>query len=363
MSRIADLLNEIDDTGDSDKELLTTPSLKLNLESNRFSVCSSLSSSISSSSSSPLNVIGKKTSTKEVGLLLGRIPKSRINPKFLINKDIIKISLRSKSVSKTRPLYESYSKLHLKSLKVGLRIRLTLAPSLVSLYRNLSPSVSTKKVRIINPTNAKITSSIDFADEDTLLVSKSVQLVDSSLVNILGISSKTLQSLKKKPDGEQYPIFNSLDTAIQSLFGIAEYTLVRVTRSTTNDLDGSTLLKLESANPGNAWLMDHEEFLEEMSFSLGNIGETPSNLFIKKICARPRYKADMKIYFVPKRSYNSLYVDERMLERDLISGVVDCENITQREILTAFNYRPIWNEITHLIKLSNQAISNPLLQK
>ena len=84
-------------------------------------------------------------------------------------------------------------------------------------------------------------------------------------------------------------------------------------------------LKLETATPGDFNLIDDEENGDEMLHSLGKEGEVPNNLFFKKIIARPRYKSNMKIYFIPEVANYSLYTDERMLERDLYNGIIQLE--------------------------------------
>lgn len=85
-------------------------------------------------------------------------------------------------------------------------------------------------------------------------------------------------------------------------------------------------MKLETAKPGDFTLIDDEENSDEMLHSLGGDGEVPNNLFFKKIIARPRYKSNMKIYFIPSTQVNySLYTDCRSFERDLFNGVVQVE--------------------------------------
>ncbi|CAH2352271.1 hypothetical protein CLIB1423_06S02652 [[Candida] railenensis] len=296
------------------------------------------------------------------------IPKTKISSKYLINKNIIKIAIRRKSASKksSKPIsLDSHSKLHLKSLEAGIKIKLTLAPSLISLYKSLTPNINVKSIKIVESscgfgeTASKFNSelnSIPSSSPSSSLKSKNVQLVDNNLVNLSSLSNKILQTFRKDSLDSQvkYPIYNCLNTAMHSLFGVDDYTFIRVTRSSSNTPEGSTLLKLEAANPGDYWLIDEEEFYEEMFYSIGKKDDVPSNLFIKKILARPRYKADMKIYVVPTRCITSLYVDERMLERDLIKGVVDPKKINQRPILTTFDYHPLLKEINHLIDLSNE---------
>lgn len=305
------------------------------------------------------------------------VPQPIIDSRYLADRKMIKIAIRRKMVTKklNKPLLAgSHSKLHLRSLEAGLRIKLTLAPSIELLYRNLVPNVNVRDIMIVGDSycekspqelNTPLHSSEctlrhrkllhrDTKPEDSCLVLKNVQLVDNNLVNLAEFPRKVLQTFRKGSASTvaKYPIFNCLDTAVHSLFGIDDYTLVRATKSKTDDPEGSTILKLEAARPGHLWLIDDADFYEEMLYSIGAPNMTPSNLFIKKILARPRYKADMKIYMIPTKSLTSLYTDERMLERDLINGVVDCKAINARPLLTTFDYRPVWKEIDDLVDLN-----------
>lgn len=198
-------------------------------------------------------------------------------------------------------------------------------------------------------------------------VLKRVRLIDNNLVNLAGVSSKVLKSfqvgkehrLPQMPlsdDGDDRPemvtTFNNLDTAVMSLFGIRTYSLVRVPRSSSNTSDGSVLLKLECAQPGDTRLVDDQEFMEDMVASLGKEGQTPNNLFIKKVVARPRYKSDMKIYIVPTDRKVLLYVDKRVFERDLINGVIDMDCPPDRFIYTTFPVDDILLEVKEMLQKS-----------
>lgn len=146
-----------------------------------------------------------------------------------------------------------------------------------------------------------------------------------------------------------------MDTAVSSLFGITDYTLVRVTRSTSNDNDGSVILKLETARPGDYSLIDDEELADDMINSIGKPYDTPNSLFIKKIVARPRYKSDMKIFFIPKIQNSSLYVDERMFERDLINGIIHVDqSLCIRSIFCIFKFDHILQQYKNLVSLTEQ---------
>lgn len=205
---------------------------------------------------------------------------------------------------------------------------------------------------------------------------KRVRLIDNNLVNLAGVSSKVLKSFQvdKEHRGPTTPVsegiesddsrpgmvttFNNLDTAVMSLFGTKTFSLVRVTRSSSNTSDGSVLLKLECAKPGDTRLVDDREFMEDMVASLGREGQTPNNLFIKKVVARPRYKSDMKIYIVPTDKKVSLYVDRRVFERDLINGVIEMDCPTDRYIYTTFPVDDIIQDVRNMLNRSNE-LSEP----
>lgn len=299
------------------------------------------------------------------------IPRSKISKSHLLQKELIKIAVRRKAISKkhAKPIgsSESYSKLHVKSLEAGLRVKLTLSPSIFALYKSLTPNVNVRHIRPLeNSLSDNDSKDLEFtASTIPSLITKNVQLIDNNLVNMSMFSKKMLQSFNKdscptgKKESEKYPIFNSLKTAVQSLFGINEFTFIRVTRSTSDDTEGSTLLKLEAANPGDYWLLDEEELLEEMIFSIGKPGDVPNNLFVKKVLARPRYKSDMKLYIVPKKTDASLYIDERVLERDMVNGVVDSEEFNQRALFSCFDYVPISKEVNELISFGRTLNMSP----
>ncbi|MDN5809848.1 MAG: hypothetical protein L0H13_06915, partial [Staphylococcus equorum] len=191
------------------------------------------------------------------------------------------------------------------------------------------------------------------------MISKPLQLIDNNLVNLAGYSHKVLLTFGQMKDGgdseepSHLPTFNSLDTAVSSLFGISDYTLVRVTRSTSRDDEGSVILKLETARPGDYSLIDDEDFAEDMVHSIGKPNDIPSSLFIKKIVARPRYKSDMKIFLIPKIQDSSLYVDERMFERDLINGIMDVDQSPSiRSIFCTFKFDHILSLYKNLLSLT-----------
>lgn len=184
-----------------------------------------------------------------------------------------------------------------------------------------------------------------------------VRLIDSNLVNISRVSNKVLKTfaennplLHESSANDSVSTFNQLDTAVSSLFNVQEYSLVRVTRSaSSSSSSGSVLMKLETARRGDFSLVDDREFMDDMLASLGNPGERPNNIFIKKVVARPRYKSDMKIYIIPSTDNMLLYADERMLERDLVNGVIDMDTPPVRKIYTTFPADEILARVrTHL---------------
>lgn len=294
-----------------------------------------------------------------------RVPQPRVSKAVLAGRKLVQIAVRRKLPLKRLQKQEGL-KLHLKSLEAGLRFKLTLAPLLEALYGLLTPRTNRKGVTselVCDEKTSDIVATPVFSQKhlhDAPLVSKLVQLIDNNLVDLAGVSNKVLQTfhLHRNDPGtisaasseSVPPTFNSLDTAILSLFGTREYLLVRVTRSTTSDSEGSSLLKLETAVPGDMALLDDPEYVDEMIHSIGTAGQTPSNLFMKKIVARPRYKSDMKIYFVPQCSQLTLYVDPRALERDLLHGLIDFSEPWDRKIFVNFKAEKTLADFYHLVK-------------
>lgn len=297
-----------------------------------------------------------------------KIPRSKIDKKHLGNKRMVQISIRRKSAGRKTLLSETtpgISKLHFKYLEAGLRVKLTMVPSIFALYNSLMPHTNKRQIyTMVDGQSVPYDLSEDKEKENAYTItgrsmsSKPLQLIDNNLVNLSGYSNKVLLAFSHKKDPESndlthLPTFNSLDTAVSSLFGITEYTLVRVTRSTSSDHEGSVLLKLETAKPGDHSLIDDEEFSDEMLHSIGNSYDTPNNLFIKKIVARPRYKSDMKIFFIPYSHNASLYVDERMFERDLINDVINVDlHPTRKRVFCIFNFDHILTLYKNLLSLT-----------
>ncbi|KAI5954218.1 hypothetical protein KGF54_001993 [Candida jiufengensis] len=280
-------------------------------------------------------------SNKPLLLLRDHIPKSKINKKILNSKIFVKLAIRRKYSTKRQKTDTKQSKLHIKSLKAGIKIKLTSCSNLFNLYHSLIPFTDDKKLyKLFNDfgstkqyedlieqyNNHKSIINYHGGNHSSIsLVSKGLQLIDNNVVDLSEYSNKILKSFTNEID-QQTPTFNSLDTAINTLFQSKNFTLIRITRSTTDDIHGSSILKLETAKPGDFNLIDDEENSDEMLHSLGQNEEIPNNLFFKKIIARPRYKSNMKIYFLPIEIENySIYTDCRSFERDLYNGIIQLE--------------------------------------
>ncbi|ODV81269.1 uncharacterized protein CANTADRAFT_34795, partial [Suhomyces tanzawaensis NRRL Y-17324] len=322
---------------------------------------SSTSSTTPTSSTSSASLTPTTASTPSSHLLHAPDhlpPRSRINSRLLAQRKFVKLAIRRKSHSK-KPLAElphpprgANSKLHVKSLEAGLKVKLSLATNLLSLYHSLIPFTNKKEIlSIYRNTLAEAYEGLRgghaHSGAKKAIVSKSVKLIDNNLVDLSGFSNKILQTFNlvssaapalETPGARPEPFlttFNSLDTAIHTLFGIRDYSIIRVTRSTTDDADGLVVLKLETAHSGDVRLIDDANFMDEMVYLLGTRGSVPLNLFIKKIVARPRYKSDMKIYLIPQKVNCVLYTDERMFERDLLNGIVELNDDEDEACLTA----------------------------
>lgn len=336
------------------------------------SVSSSSSTSTTNSNSttatSPLSTPkGDKTNSYKIEK---NVLRSKINKKFLSDQKLVQIAIRRKSVGRKGSkldMYGTNSKLHVKYLEAGLRVKFTLAPSMMALYNSLTSHVSKRHLYALNDSLDML---LDMYDNNAheydqqsgtnrSLPSQFIQLIDNNVVNLSGFSNKVLQTFSLNKNQEQIktsnpalPTFNSLDTALHTLFEIKEYTLVRITRSASVDHEGSVLLKIETARPGDYSLIDDHDFMEEMLYSIGLPDEEPNNLFIKKIVARPRYKSDMKIFLIPKKINCSLYVDERMLERDLLNGVIDIDYPPYKNIYCTFKPDAVLDKYQKLVSIS-----------
>ena len=267
-----------------------------------------------------------KTSYRPLVRLRDRLPKSKVNKKILASKRFVKLAIRRKYSTKKTKTDTKQSKLHIKSLKAGIKVKMTLSKNLFSLYHCLIPFTDDRTMYTLFNDDSSRTqmANLILSVSEKTLISRGLQLINNNVVDLNDYSNKLIRSFTNKANNTT-PTFNSLDTALNTLFETKNFTLVRITRSTTDDVHGSSILKLETATPGDFNLIDDEENGDEMLHSLGKEGEVPNNLFFKKIIARPRYKSNMKIYFIPEVANYSLYTDERMLERDLYNGIIQLE--------------------------------------
>lgn len=361
MTSLASLLNHSD--SDESVNLFSTGLASGSTSSGSESKLSlqNPSDSSTAASSTPGSAADITPPGEKDGELSGKkLPKSKVDKRFFPLSKMVKIALRKKNTKKSASAAIG-SKLHLKSLEAALRVKLTVVPSLASLYCSLTPNTNRKPIRQVDELAAERTNAPVFdyvLHNDFACVSKLVQLIDSDLVNLSGVSNKILLAFgahQAKVANGAVPTFNSLDTAISTLFGTPQYTLVRVTRSATDEADGSLVLKLETAKPGDLLLIDDKDFVEDMLHSISKEGRRPNNLFIKKIVARPRYKSGMKIYFIPYACSASLYVDSRMLERDLFEGVLDSDMPQQKLVAAAFDYHLCVNEYKNAVEKSRNS--------
>lgn len=348
--------------------------------------------------------VGRLASTRahELKLRFNRTPhrveklfRLKVHPSLLRNHRIMDIALRRKLAPKRTSTSDNCGlKLHLKSLEAGLRVRLISAPSIYDIFYNLTPvTLQSKHIFRLVPDPDQCTlrsqdcsadlraarnkdhhinriANGEFKERRTHVPldlqsllrtgpfrTKIVRLIDNNLVDLAGVPAKVLKALShdKGPalGDSKVETFNLLDTAVLLLFNVHDYLLIRVTKLTSTNSEGSVLVKLETAMPGDPELIDDGEYIEDMVTSLGKPGQPPSNLFIKKVVARPRYKVDMKLYFVPTRQPMSLYVDPRVFERDLINGVINMEAVPERLICTTFPPDPILEGVRTLIAQSN----------
>lgn len=146
------------------------------------------------------------------------------------------------------------------------------------------------------------------------------------------------------------PIYDDFALAVRELFQARTFSLVRVTRAAAFERTGAIVLKLETAHPGDIQLNDEDEIVdngrnnEDGKIYLGQKGDPITTAFIKKRIARPRYKADMRIYFIPRDTNAVLYSREAMLERDLLNGIVN--PLTEKRLVTcAFDSRPLLRKL------------------
>lgn len=286
------------------------------------------------------------------------------------NKDLVQIALRRKGLMK-KGLNSSYPRLHLKYLSAELRVALTCVPSIYTLFETLVPQIGSLELYSFYRKNTTLDklfnkSPKEFSEErfgengtyskitwqrtkgvQEKFESKPVQIVDSGLVNKKKLPKKILQSFSGDREGKRssLPIFNHFSSAIRSQFGLSSYTLLRITRSSVSDSEGSVLLKLETARVGDFSLIDDPDYIDEIFQIVNSKDKSPKNLFIKKVVARPRYKSGMKLYFLPFDFNCTLYVDERLFRRDLFNGIISLDAVSPpKDIYCTFNFEPVLKE-------------------
>lgn len=229
------------------------------------------------------------------------------------------------------------------------KIRLTLVPTLGILYSILVSDTMRKTLKILK-----------YSNEDHSLTNTNEELstgnVISGFSSLLNVKTARFSEdgLNYSPDEKQSttPKFNSIDEAVFSLFGLNDYTLIRVSRAAATEVGGSVLLKIETAMPGYLYLNDDEdedfktveENQEMYHEAIGSKGDRPSTTFLKKKVARPRYKSDMRIYLIPRINSCAIYCEKRMFKRDLLRGFLNMNNL-DRSIIVAFDHEEVIDEL------------------
>lgn len=168
-----------------------------------------------------------------------------------------------------------------------------------------------------------------------------VLLIDPSLRANLAHST---QSAAGTPQTHQFQL---MDQAMQATFQTSQYLLLRITRAALTEPGGLVLLKVETARPGDRWLLDNEEVDTKFALGIGNRGDPPTTRFIKNVLARPRYKAGMKVYVLPYQVLALLYADELMFRRDLVNRVVDV-HLPGRLVMCTFDWQPLVHEFRQI---------------
>jgi hypothetical protein len=219
-------------------------------------------------------------------------------------------------------------------------VRLTLVPTLGVLYSLLVSDTMRKPLQVLKYSDEKEAES----KTNEELSTKNSMSGFSNMLNVQTVRFTDDPNVSPKRD-TAVPEFNTIDEAVFNLFGLTEYSLIRVTRAAATEVGGSVLLKIETAMPGYLYLNDDEE--EDFSTveknkelyrdSIGFIGDRPTTTFLKKRVARPRYKADMRIYLIPKAITCAIYCEERIFKRDLLRGFLDLSK-GERSIISAFEY-------------------------
>lgn len=264
------------------------------------------------------------------------------------DKTFVKLARRRASRGKAstrRPI--KFTKPQGRPLSKETTVRLALVPTLGILYSILVSDNSRRQLTVLKYSDGK--DALVRTDEE--LSTRKVLSGFSSMLNVQAVKLIDDPSVQTQ-DHSKIPEFHSIDEAVYALFGLNEYSLIRVTRAAATEVGGSVLLKIETAMPGLLYLNDDEDMdfstLERNSemyhSSLGDIGDRPTSSFLKKRVARPRYKADMRIYLIPKAITCAIYCEERIFNRDLKRGFLDFTK-SDRSIISAFSYEEFMKDL------------------
>lgn len=300
-------------------------------------------------------------------LYKGVIPQSKISKHKLAGREFVEIAFRRRRRCQSKKI-AGMAKIQGSCVSSLLRARLHVASSIYSIYCSMKSPRHRHTIYSMSKAPPKWThifgdsrncSLRNSTVHDRILV-KCFQLIDDeeakeSAIHTTHGESKSSRNSEK----EVWPKFSSFDTAAKELAGTEKYSLVRVTRSTTRDSEGSTVLKLETAEPGDLSLIDDEDLMDELFPNIGVRGESPDSVFIKKVVARPRYKSGMKIYIIPDALSVALYTDERMFERDLFKGVIDIETKEfYRSVFCTFDFEHIISKFLKELALERDVRSD-----
>lgn len=174
MSGILNLLNADDLISKQQQQQhsgITTPTESLSSNSSPKLDYSSPQSTLNSPFQPPATK--QLTSNKPLVVLRDQIPKSRINKKILNNKKFVKLAIRRKYSTKKIKNDTKQSKLHIKSLKAGIKVKMTLSNNLFSLYHNLIPFTDNRKFYNLFDTNDYQDEQLNSLSNDKNLISKS----------------------------------------------------------------------------------------------------------------------------------------------------------------------------------------------
>lgn len=271
---------------------------------------------------------------------------------------LVKLALRKRGNSKKPRREKSDSQRRIgRPLNPKTRIRLTLVPDLMSLHSMLVPTHSRESFRVLQQgelpqkdVQAELTvdpsvewkfrphpqgemfpgkSKTVVLVEENYLVDPEEQLTDPHYPSAIGIDGK------HESNSSPVPIYDNLAAAVQDVFNVDSFSLVRVTRAAAFERTGPIVLKLETAHPGDIQLGDEDDPVADDP-ALGRHGDPVTSIFIKKKIARPRYKANMRIYLIPRDTNVILYSQQSMLKRDLLKNVLKLGS-DPRMVLCAFD--------------------------